>query len=59
MVAESIVAKIVLFVLAFVGALVLLGAFGMFFMHSAMMGSSSLHGLWPSTAGMCRGMMGG
>ena len=56
---DSTAAKITLVVLALIGALVLLSAFGMFFMHSSMMGSSSLHGVWLSMASMCRGMMGG
>ena len=59
MVLESTAVKIALGMLALVGALVLLSAFGMFFMHSSMMGGSTLHGLWSSIAGMCRGMMGG
>ena len=56
---DSTAAKIALVVLAFIGALVVLSAFGMFFMHSSMMGSSMLNGLWSSMAGLCRGMMGG
>lgn len=56
---DSTAAKITLVVLALIGALVLLSAFGMFFMHSSMMAGSSLHGLWLSMASMCRGMMGG
>lgn len=56
---DSTAAKIALVVLALIGALVLLSAFGMFFMHTSMMGGSPLHGLWSSIAGMCRGMMGG
>jgi ABC-type phosphate transport system auxiliary subunit len=59
MVMDSTAAKISLVVLAVIGALVVLSAFGMFFMHSSMMGNSTLHGLWSSMAGMCRGMMGG
>lgn len=35
---DSTAAKITLVVLALIGALVLLSAFGMFFMHSSMMG---------------------
>ena len=52
-------AKIALVVLASIGVLMLLSAFGLFFMHSGMMGSSLLHGLGSSMAAMCRGMMGG
>ena len=52
-------AKIAMVVLAVIGALVLLSAFGMFFTHSAMMGGSTLHGLWFSIARMCRWVMGG
>ena len=52
-------AKIALVVLAAIGALALLSTFSMLFMHSSMMGGSSLHGLWSSMTGMCRGMMGG
>ena len=56
---DSTAAKIALVVLALISALVLLSAFGMFFMRTSMMGGSPLHGLWSSIAGMCRGMMGG
>lgn len=59
MVMDSTAAKIALVILAVIGALVVVSAFGMFFMHSSMMGSSTLHGLWSSIASMCRGMMGG
>lgn len=59
MVMNTTPAKIALAVLAVIGALVLLSAFGMFFMHSNMMAGSTMHGLWSSMAGMCRGMMGG
>lgn len=55
----STAAKIALVVLALIGALVLLSALSMFFMHSSMMGDSAMHGLWSSMAGLCRGMMGG
>ncbi len=59
MVMSSTLAEIALGMLAVIGALVLLSAFGMFFMHSGMTGGSALHGFWLSMANMCRGMMGG
>ena len=51
--------KVMLIILATIGAAVLLGAAGMFGMHSSMMGGSAPHGLWTSMLSMCRGMMGG
>jgi hypothetical protein len=59
MVMNSIPAKIALVVLAVTGALVVLSAFGMFFMPSSISGGSALHALWLSLASVCRGMMGG
>lgn len=59
MVMNSTPAKMAFLVLAVIGALALLSAFGMFFMHSGMAGGSAFHGLWSSMAGACRGMMGG
>lgn len=50
--------RIVVITLAVLGALVVLGGVGMLFMHGAMMGGSSLHGLLPSMIGTCRSMMG-
>lgn len=52
------VGKVMLIILAIIGAVVLLGAAGMFAMHSSMMGSSASQGLWTSMVSMCRGMMG-
>ena len=53
------VGKVMLIILAIIGAVVLLSAAGMFGMHSTMMGGSASHGLWTSMVSMCRGMMGG
>ena len=52
-------AKVMLIILASIGAVVLLDAAGMFGMHSNMMGGSAPHGLWTSMLSMCRGMMAG
>jgi len=53
------VGKVMLIILATIGTIVLLGAAGMFAMHSTMMGGSVSHGLWTSMVSTCRGMMGG
>lgn len=58
MIMDSTAAKVVFVVLAIIGALVLLGAASMLFMHSSMMGGFQNHGLLSSMANMCRGMMG-
>lgn len=56
---ESTAGKIILITLAILGALVVVSAVGMLFMHSSMMGGSPMHGFMSSIAGMCRGTMGG
>ena len=48
--------KVMLIILATIGTITLLGAAGMFGMHSTMMGGSASHGLWTSMLGMCRGI---
>ena len=50
--------RIVVITLAAIGALVVLGGVGMFSMHGAMVGGTSLHGLLYSMMGICHGMMG-
>jgi hypothetical protein len=59
MVMNSTPAKVAFAILAVISTVMLLSAFGMFFMHSSMSGGSALQGLWLSLASMCRGMMGG
>ena len=54
---NSIVGRAIIITLAVLGALALLAATGMFFMHSTMMGGATSHGMWSSMTGMCRGMM--
>lgn len=56
---ESTAGKIILITLSILGALFVLSAVGMFFMHSSMMGGSPVHGFVSSIARMCGGMMGG
>jgi hypothetical protein len=51
--------RIVVIILAVIGALVVLGGVGMLSMHGAMMGGSSLQRLFSSMLAACRGMMGG
>ena len=53
------VGKVMLIILAIIGTMILIGAAGMFGMHSTMMGGSASHGLWTPMLSMCRGMMGG
>ena len=55
---NSPIGKTIIIALAVIGALALLAAIGMFFMHSTMMGGTTSHGMWSSMTGMCRGMMG-
>jgi hypothetical protein len=49
----------VIIVLAAIGAIAVLGSFGMLFMHGAMMGGLSFQGAFSSMLAACRGMMGG
>jgi hypothetical protein len=51
--------RIVVIILAVIGALVVLGGVGMLSMHGAMMGGSSLQRLFSPMLAACRGMMGG
>lgn len=55
---DSTAAKVVVIVLAIVGTLVLLSAFGMLFMHGSMMGGSRVSGLLSSIVSIRRGIMG-
>jgi hypothetical protein len=59
MVMGSTAVKIVIILLAIIGAFVLLSAFGMLFMHGSMMGTYRVPGLLSSIVSICRGMMGG
>ncbi|GAC1412618.1 MAG: hypothetical protein NVSMB6_14480 [Burkholderiaceae bacterium] len=58
MTAAITVWKLILTVLAVIGAVVVLGAVSMATMHASMMGNSSFHGMWNLMTSMCRGMMG-
>ncbi|WP_194712987.1 hypothetical protein [Noviherbaspirillum soli] len=51
--------RVVVIVLAAIGALAVLGSFGMLFMHGAMMGGLPFQGAFSSMLAACRGMMGG
>ena len=56
---DSSVVRIIVIALAAIGALVLLGAISMLFMHTSMMGPAAGNGVWASMVSLCRGMMGG
>ena len=49
----------VIIVLAAIGALAVLGSFGMLLMHGAMMGGLPFQGAFSSMLAACRSMMGG
>ena len=55
--------RAVIVLLAAIGALAVLGSFGMLFgmlfMHGGMMGGVPFHGAFSSMLAACRGMMGG
>ncbi|MES2535571.1 MAG: hypothetical protein V4632_06825 [Pseudomonadota bacterium] len=54
----SQISKVILIILAAIGALALVGIFSMMFMHGAMMGGTSFKGLGSSMMQGCYGMMG-